>query len=449
MKLLLESKSAIVFAIALVLCAAFAHSQVTVSIAPNPHPQFVDGSGRLLSGGFLYTYQAGTTTRQDTYVDSTGMVTNAWPIPLDATGAPSNGSTQTGIWLANQSYKFCAYNSALVLQWCTDNVTGYLAILNTANTWTQQQTFSLPLIDSATDNQMVFGAPGNQTTFDFPPPTGNITLHMPSTADTMVGRATTDTLTNKTLTSPAINTPTVNSTAVINGPGTYFTIANSSSTGTTLNMLAKLTGAPSQAVIAATTDTQNIIGLCVSGCSTTGNATIQQSGSVSCVFDGATTAGDYISISSTTAGNCHDAGASLPNSGQVIGRVLSTNAGTGTYTIDLFGPGTQAIPGGSTPTFMGLSGSAASCGTTVCEDRAGVIQDVAGSPIASNSAIANVNFGGTYTQNPACTLTAGNLATAVTTPAITVTTVQLQITNGAAGNLATGTYVWYYVCAFK
>ena len=36
------------------------------------------------------------------------------------------------------------------------------------------------------------------------------TLTLPTTSDTLVGRATTDTLTNKTLTSPAINTPSLN-----------------------------------------------------------------------------------------------------------------------------------------------------------------------------------------------------------------------------------------------
>ena len=134
----------------------------------------------------------------------------------------------------------------------------------------------------------------------------------------------------------------VNCTMGVSGctiPSGTITIANAGSTGTTVNTLTKLTGAPSTAVIAATTDTGGIIGITTSGAGTTGSATIQLSGSASCVFDGATTAGDYVQISSTTAGNCHDTGLAQPSyplTGQVIGIVLSTNGAGGTYTMDLF-----------------------------------------------------------------------------------------------------------------
>jgi hypothetical protein len=337
--------SQLIFGALLLLCAAFAHSQVSVAIAPDAHPQFLSSSGAVLSGGFLYTYQAGTTTLLNTYIDGTGTVQNPDPIPLDATGAPTNGSVQTGIWLANQAYKFCAYNSALVQQWCTDNLTGYLGLLNDANLWNFQQTFSLPIIDTQTDNQFILGASGSQTTFDFPPPTSNITIHMPSTADTMVGRATTDTLLNKTLTSPAINTPTINGCGPMpNGPGTYACIANASATGTTVGTLTKILNAPSQATIAVTTDTTGIQGICVSNCGITGTAVIQQSGIVSCVFDGATTSNDYVQISSTTGGDCHDAGAVTAGASQVIGRVLSTNASSGTYSIVLLPANSSQLP---------------------------------------------------------------------------------------------------------
>src|SRR5205823_6870216 len=104
-------------------------------------------------------------------------------------------------------------------------------------------------------------------------------------------------------------------------------VTNDTTTGTTVNKLAKLTGAPSKAVITATTDTAGAFGIVVGGAGTSGNAQIARLGTASCVFDGATTAGDYVQISSTTAGDCHDAGATFPTSGgQVLGQVLSTNA---------------------------------------------------------------------------------------------------------------------------
>jgi hypothetical protein len=319
--------SQLLFAAVLLLCSVFVRAQVTVAIAPNPHPKFTDNSGNVLSGGFLYTYQAGTTTLLNTYIDSTGTIQNPDPIPLDATGAPSNGSVQTGVWLGNQAYKFCAFNSALVLQWCTDNVTGYLGLLNLANTWTFQQTFLLPIDDTQTDNQLVLGSAGNLTTLDFPPPSANITLHMPNTADTIVGRNTTDTLLNKSLT-----TPTVNNVPITNNPGTYTALANASPTGTVTNALAILGGTGiTNVTVATTSTTSGVLGICVSGCGTGGTGVIQQSGIASCIFDGPTTFNDAVIPSATVAGDCHDAGTtSVSNS---IGYVLASNGTSGIYGI--------------------------------------------------------------------------------------------------------------------
>lgn len=127
-------------------------------------------------------------------------------------------------------------------------------------------------------------------------------------------------------------------------------IANSV-TGTTLNKLAKLTGAPSAAVITATTDTGGAVGVVVGGAGTSGNAQIAQSGTASCTFDGSTTAGDYVQISSITAGDCSDAGVTRPTASQILGRVLSSNGSGGTYAMTVWTGVT-----GSIGTLYGLSG---------------------------------------------------------------------------------------------
>lgn len=113
---------------------------------------------------------------------------------------------------------------------------------------------------------------------------------------------------------------------------TTFLLANETVTGTTANKLVKFTGAPTTGIITATTDTQGAIGLCSTNCGKVGDATIQFDGGGSCVFDGATTAGDYVTLSSTIAGDCHDTGSTTaPTTSQPIGIVLSTNAAGGTY----------------------------------------------------------------------------------------------------------------------
>lgn len=113
---------------------------------------------------------------------------------------------------------------------------------------------------------------------------------------------------------------------------------NATVTGTTSNYLARLTGSPSTAIVAQTSTIDGIIGIVVADAGTTGNAQIATQGTAPCVFDGATTAGHYVVPSTVTGGQCHSYGTSLPTDGtQVIGRVLSTTGGAGTYNVLLFG----------------------------------------------------------------------------------------------------------------
>jgi hypothetical protein len=108
-----------------------------------------------------------------------------------------------------------------------------------------------------------------------------------------------------------------------------------SSTGTTLNTLTKIVvnATVPQAQIAATTDTSGVIGITTDGAGTTGKPTITYQGIVPCVFDNITVANDFVQIASGTAGNCHDAGATRPTSGQIIGVVAQTGGAAGTYNV--------------------------------------------------------------------------------------------------------------------
>lgn len=113
------------------------------------------------------------------------------------------------------------------------------------------------------------------------------------------------------------------------------TLPNSSSTGTTVNKLAKL-NSDGTVVITTTSDTVGAIGPVISGAGTTGSALIGVSGAFSCAFEGGTTAGDYVGIGTVTNGDCKDIGtpaAALTASLSVLGTVTTTNGGAGTYTV--------------------------------------------------------------------------------------------------------------------
>jgi hypothetical protein len=126
----------------------------------------------------------------------------------------------------------------------------------------------------------------------------------------------------------------------------YASATNDGITGTTINTVTSINSA-GKAII-TTTGCTGIVGVTVGGAGVSGSAIIAMHGvSTSVVFDGATTAGDYFTCSTTVAGDAHDTGSpSFPSSGWGGGIVLSTNAGAGTYAVLLVGQ--QAIAGANT-----------------------------------------------------------------------------------------------------
>lgn len=123
------------------------------------------------------------------------------------------------------------------------------------------------------------------------------------------------------------------------------TVPNESGTGTVLNSLAKITGAPSTAIVTSAGDTSGQVGIVIGGAGRTGVALLSLCGLVPLNIDGATVAGDYIAISAGSNGKGTDVGATYPTSGDVIGRVLTTNVGAGQYIIDQFPPEMKAGSG--------------------------------------------------------------------------------------------------------
>src|SRR5574337_117533 len=116
---------------------------MTVQLSPLAVQRFVDNNGNALAGGQLYTYQAGTSTPQPTYTDSTGLTANTNPIVLNARG-------EANVWLTSgQAYKFALYDSLNNLIWTVDNIidTGAALAANLAST--SDMTLGVALVGGA------------------------------------------------------------------------------------------------------------------------------------------------------------------------------------------------------------------------------------------------------------------------------------------------------------
>jgi len=143
-----------------------------------------------------------------------------------------------------------------------------------------------------------------------------------------------------------------------------------SSTGTATNQLVVLTGALAQTATAGLT--QGVEGICIANCggsATFVTAQIARSGTANCLFENTATAGHYVQIGSTTAGDCHDTGSATysTSGGQVIGRSLGS--GTGSQPVLLYSNGIVplniSIATGKSATFSNSLTFAGTDGTTI------------------------------------------------------------------------------------
>jgi len=92
--------------------------------------QFFTTTGLPLNGGYLYTYQAGSTTSATTYSDNAGTIANTNPIQLGTDGRP-----QVEIWLTyGINYKFVLADSANAVIQTYDNLYGIIGVQGTSGT---------------------------------------------------------------------------------------------------------------------------------------------------------------------------------------------------------------------------------------------------------------------------------------------------------------------------
>lgn len=220
---------------------------MTATLNPQAKQQYFATNGTFLNGGKVWTYAAGTSTLQNTWADSAQTTLNANPVILNSRGEASI------FWSGN--YKVVLQDAAGATIWTTDNVPGAsaYATLTGVETFTNK-TLTNPILSANasgivsgtlgyTGGVFTFGdgaaqrtvatTDGAQTltnkTLDtaggnvlkvngntLAAAAGAVTITLPNTADTLVGRATTDTLTNKTYSGGTI-TPAAAPTATSPG----------------------------------------------------------------------------------------------------------------------------------------------------------------------------------------------------------------------------------------
>jgi hypothetical protein len=160
-------------------------------------------------------------------------------------------------------------------------------------------------------------------------------------------------------------------------------VANQTPTGTTVNLLAKLTS--TGAIKATISDTNVPVFIVEAGAGTTGNAEIAVIGNGNCIMDTTTsnTEGFYVIASVTTDGRCH-AQSTAPTA-WILGTMVSNSTTTGsaaivhvlnTFNIAGAGSGTVTSIATTAPIGGGIITSSGTITCTICTTSAAALTDL-------------------------------------------------------------------------
>lgn len=131
---------------------------MSVALVYNEVPQFFDQNGDPLSGGFFYTYLAGTTTKVNTFTTSAGNIPNANPQTLDAAGRlPQPCWATVGTLLKIGIADSTQPDPPSSFVWVLDNVSPSSSASSSSSEWVASG--FVPTYVSATS----FTVPGDQT----------------------------------------------------------------------------------------------------------------------------------------------------------------------------------------------------------------------------------------------------------------------------------------------
>ena len=132
---------------------------MSAELSTIPTLQFLDDNGNPLSGGQLFTYEAGTTTPKTVYKDQAATESHTNPIILNA-----RGEVPDDLRLLTGQYKFVLQDENDVTIWTRDNieshaalvnVAGALAVNNNLNDLQDNDTAIINLENGATDGNIV------------------------------------------------------------------------------------------------------------------------------------------------------------------------------------------------------------------------------------------------------------------------------------------------------